>query len=71
VTDVLVDRGDREVMHTLAGNGGAAFSNAGYSILVKRAEGDASLMEKLGHHAAGRVLRFWQVRQTVGAQSNG
>jgi uncharacterized protein (DUF2336 family) len=48
VTDVLVDRGDGAVMHTLAGNSGAAFSQAGYSTLVKRSEGDESLIEKLG-----------------------
>ena len=48
VTDVLVNRGDREVMHTLASNAGAAFSGTGYSTMVKRAEGDESLVEKLG-----------------------
>lgn len=48
VTDVLVHRGDRDVMHTLAGNVGAAFSETGYSTLVKRGEGDNLLAEKLG-----------------------
>lgn len=48
VTDVLVNRGDREVMHALAANAGAAFSDIGYSTLVKRAESDESLVEKLG-----------------------
>ncbi len=48
VTDVLVNRGDRDVMHTLATNLGAAFSENGYSTLVKRAEGDDGLVEKLG-----------------------
>jgi uncharacterized protein (DUF2336 family) len=48
VTDVLVDRGNRDVMHTLAGNTGAAFSDTGYSTLARRAEGDESLVEKLG-----------------------
>jgi uncharacterized protein (DUF2336 family) len=48
VTDVLVHRGDRDVMHTLATNSGAAFSETGYSTLVKRAEGDDGLVEKLG-----------------------
>lgn len=49
VTDVLVNRGDRDVMHMLATNLGAAFSQSGYSTLVKRAEGDESLVETLGH----------------------
>lgn len=48
VTDVLVNRGNRDVMHTLAGNVGAAFSDDGYSTLVRRSEGDESLVEKLG-----------------------
>jgi uncharacterized protein (DUF2336 family) len=48
ITDVLVHRGDGDVMHRLAGNTGAAFSQTGYSALVKRSEGDESLMEKLG-----------------------
>src|ERR1044072_6532891 len=48
VTDVLVNRGDRDVMHTLAGNAGAACSDTGYSTLVRRAEGDESLVEQLG-----------------------
>lgn len=49
VTDVLVNRGNREVMHTLAGNAGAAFSETGYSTLVRKSEGDESLVEKLGY----------------------
>jgi uncharacterized protein (DUF2336 family) len=49
VTDVLVNRGDREVMHALAANTGAAFSDTGYSTMVRRAESDESLVEKLGH----------------------
>ncbi|TMI98686.1 MAG: DUF2336 domain-containing protein [Alphaproteobacteria bacterium] len=48
VTDVLVKRGDREVALTLAANAGAAFSDVGYSTMVKRAESDADLVEKLG-----------------------
>jgi uncharacterized protein (DUF2336 family) len=48
VTDVLVNRGDRTVMHRLAGNTGAAFSESGYSNFVKRAAGDESLIHTLG-----------------------
>jgi uncharacterized protein (DUF2336 family) len=51
LTDVLVNRGNREVVHTLATNSRAAFSQAGYSTLVKRADGDEALAEKLGHRA--------------------
>ena len=48
VTDVLVERGDREVVHKLSKNPGAAFSQMGFSTLVGRAETDESLAEKLG-----------------------
>jgi uncharacterized protein (DUF2336 family) len=48
VTDVLVRRGDRDVVHTLAGNPGACFSEQGYATLVKNAESDEGLFVKLG-----------------------
>jgi uncharacterized protein (DUF2336 family) len=48
VTDVLIDRGDREIMHRLARNAGARFSETGFSALVHNAETDESLAEKLG-----------------------
>jgi uncharacterized protein (DUF2336 family) len=43
VTDVLVDRGNREVALSTAINSGAKFSEHGYSTLVKRAETDDGL----------------------------
>jgi uncharacterized protein (DUF2336 family) len=48
VTDVLVERGNRDVVHKLAGNSGVRFSEAGYGLLVKKSEGDDSLAEKVG-----------------------
>jgi uncharacterized protein (DUF2336 family) len=48
VTDVLIDRGDREVTHRLARNSGARFSETGFTTLVHNAETDESLAEKLG-----------------------
>jgi uncharacterized protein (DUF2336 family) len=48
VTDVLTERGDREVTHRLARNSGARFSDAGFGRLVKRAETDEGLAERLG-----------------------
>lgn len=48
VTDVLVERGDRNVTHRLARNSGARFSEAGFATLVKKAESDGGLAEKLG-----------------------
>lgn len=43
VTDVLVERGDRDVAVSTAGNAGARFSEFGYSTLVHRARGDGEL----------------------------
>jgi uncharacterized protein (DUF2336 family) len=48
VTDVLLDRGDRETVHRLARNAGARFSETGFTSLVRNAETDESLAEKLG-----------------------
>jgi uncharacterized protein (DUF2336 family) len=48
VTDVLVRRGDLEVIHGVAGNQTAKLSEGGFSALVKRAEDDGALAEKVG-----------------------
>jgi uncharacterized protein (DUF2336 family) len=48
VTDVLIDRGGREIVHRLARNAGARFSETGFTTLVRNAETDESLAEKLG-----------------------
>jgi uncharacterized protein (DUF2336 family) len=48
VTDVLVERGNREVINSVARNEGARFSGAGFLHMVKRAEGDSILAENLG-----------------------
>ena len=48
VTDVLVTRGDREVLNSVAKNDGARFSDFGFLYMIKRAEGDSILAEQLG-----------------------
>jgi uncharacterized protein (DUF2336 family) len=48
VTDVLVSRGDKQVVHTVSKNAGARFSYAGYRLLVKRSAGDDELSLLLG-----------------------
>jgi uncharacterized protein (DUF2336 family) len=48
LTDVIVRRGDREVVRRAAGNAGAQFSQAGYSALIKRAGQDGVLTLKVG-----------------------
>jgi uncharacterized protein (DUF2336 family) len=48
VTDVLVTRGDREVVNSVASNGGARLSEFGFLHMIQRAEGDSILAEQLG-----------------------
>src|SRR5882672_1020902 len=48
LTDVMVRRGDRDVVRGAAGNAGAAFSSDGYSTLIKRAGQDGVLTLKVG-----------------------
>jgi uncharacterized protein (DUF2336 family) len=48
VTDVLVTRGDRDVVNSVASNAGARFSDFGFLHMTKRAEGDSILAEQLG-----------------------
>jgi uncharacterized protein (DUF2336 family) len=48
ITDVLVERGDRDVVRRAAGNAGANFSADGYSELIKRASQDGVLTLRLG-----------------------
>ena len=48
VTDVLLDRGNRAVVHGVAGNSGAKLSQNGFAALLKAAETDDSLAETTG-----------------------
>ena len=51
LTDVIVRRGDRDVVRRAAGNSGALFSNTGYSALIQRAGQDAVLTLTVGQRA--------------------
>src|SRR5262245_54737621 len=48
VTDVLVSRGDRHVVHTVVRNAGARFSDAAFRMLVKRSSSDDALAIHVG-----------------------
>lgn len=48
VTDVLVTRGNQEVVNSVARNGGARFSDFGILHMIKRSEDDSILVEQLG-----------------------
>jgi len=48
VTDLLVERGDRDVVHSVVKNTGARFSDAGFRMLVKRSTDDDALATEVG-----------------------
>jgi uncharacterized protein (DUF2336 family) len=48
VTDVLVKRGDQQVLLSAAGNDGARFSDSGFATLVERSNGDDLLAQRVG-----------------------
>jgi uncharacterized protein (DUF2336 family) len=66
VTDVLLERGDREVVHNLASNSGAQFSDKGYTVLVGKTENDEILSELVGSRRdfPVRLLRELLARAT-------
>ena len=70
VTDVLVRRGNPEVVRTVADNQSAKLSEGGFSALVKRAEGDEDLAEKVGSRAdiPPHLFRELLVRATAVVQ---
>ena len=48
LTDVLIERGDRNVIRKLAENAGVRFSEKAYAYLVDQPEADETLLETLG-----------------------
>jgi uncharacterized protein (DUF2336 family) len=71
VTDVLMDRGNKAVIHSIAGNSGAAFSESGFAALLKAAENDDKLTEKTGSRLdlPVRVLKELLLRATDAVRS--
>jgi uncharacterized protein (DUF2336 family) len=70
VTDVLVRRGDLEVVRNVADNRSAKLSDGGFSVLVERAEEDGVLAEKVGLRPdiPPRLFRDLLVRATAVVQ---
>jgi uncharacterized protein (DUF2336 family) len=66
VTDILVSRGDREVLRSVSANASAQFSDPGLAQLVERAESDDKLAENVGIR---RDLPWHLVRQLVSKAS--
>jgi len=71
LTDILVERGDNEVLHTVSANKGAAFSDRGFDRLLERGQGDSAIAGALARRSdltpnrAQRVL--WIVGQLAEA----
>ncbi|MBV8923869.1 MAG: DUF2336 domain-containing protein [Bradyrhizobium sp.] len=61
LTDVIVERGDREVVRRTASNAGANFSETGYTELIKRASQDGVLTLTVGRRADLSDLRLKQL----------
>ena len=70
VTDVLVRRGDPEVVRHIADNQSARFSEGGFSALVRRADGDGDLAERVGQRVdiPPHLFRDLLVRATAVVQ---
>jgi len=51
VTNVLVERGDHEVIHSVVRNTGARFSDAGFRLLVNRSAADDDLATVVGRRS--------------------
>lgn len=67
VTDILVERGDRRVVHSVARNKGAAFSDKGFRKLVSRSASDQSLAEIVGMRKDIPRHHFLKLLQTASA----
>lgn len=67
VTDVLVERGDRRVIHKVAANKGARFSLAGYGKLTNRARRDRTLTLALGRRSDLPRQYFLKLLETASA----
>jgi uncharacterized protein (DUF2336 family) len=70
VTEVLVQRGDTQVVRNVAENQSAKLSEDSFSALVKRAEEDSELAEKVGHRSdiPPHLFRDLLVRATAVVQ---
>lgn len=67
VTDVLVERGDRRVVHKVAKNRGARFSLAGYGKLTARARNDRALTLILDRRSDLPRQHFLKLLETASA----
>jgi uncharacterized protein (DUF2336 family) len=71
VTEVLVVRGDRQVVHSVVRNSGARFSDAGLRMLVKRSGGDDALAIQVGARRDLPRQHFLRLLQEASAAVRG
>jgi uncharacterized protein (DUF2336 family) len=71
VTDVLVARGDRAVIHAVAQNAGARFSDQGFGALVRHAHGDDALACHVGARRDIPRHHFVKLLETASAAVRG
>jgi uncharacterized protein (DUF2336 family) len=67
VTDVLVERGDRRVLLSVARNPGAQFSETGFGKLVERTRGDDELARAVGRRPDIPRPHFIRLLETASA----
>jgi uncharacterized protein (DUF2336 family) len=65
LTDVLAERGDRNVVQLAVKNPGARFSDAGLHLLVRRASGDQTLAAEMGKRSD---IRRWLAEKAARAE---
>ena len=74
LTDILVERGDRDVLHTVSANEGAAFSETGFDRLLERGGHDGQITQAISRRSdltpsrTNRVLRIVEQLSDGGAQ---
>jgi uncharacterized protein (DUF2336 family) len=71
VTDILVERGDREVLHTVSANEGASFSDRGFDRLLERGQDDAAITGALARRSDLTPNRVQRVLRIVGHFAEG
>lgn len=71
LTDILVERGDKAVLHTVSANEGANFSDQGFDRLLQRGADDATITTTLSRRSDLTPNRAQRVLRIVGQLSDG
>ena len=74
VTDILVERGDRDVLQTVSSNEGACFSDEGFDRLIQRGGRDATIANALARRSdlsASRAQRVINIVEQIAETGTG